>query len=624
MPRDREAKVRIGADSKKLDPDLRKARKKFQRFGKRTSGDLKKSMGGVRSALGGVAGLGLAAGLLASGRSVLAFEKRLVRLRIQAGALPEHMDKLRKSMYALSDRTGESTENILGAVAGYVSMTGSLKGATSAMETFTKTAVASGASIDDIVRTAAGLQKNMNIDPKQFELAMSMLLSAGKAGSVELKDLAQVLGSVAPQFQEFGEAGIKGLGRLTAAFQTISPTFDFRAAEAATGMRALMTAFQKEAEKIKKLLKVDVYIEGTDKLKTYRQIVVDITKSIEKQSKRGRYLGKALGSTEAMRTYAALSKNITLWDELTESSKGARDVAEDYATFQMSSAGKMARSWERVKNTIAKVFTPGRIEKFAQGMEKVAEAAGFIADHLGIAMALLAAAKLGPGLAALIGWGGVGRGVGAGGGAGAGSKVGGVIGVAALGYAAGTAADRLLGLSDAIAGVTGDVVGVTGEKMAKWHAAVKGETRVERLRAHAKDVASLEHQLPESDTGGRRALRGQRGRLLRKARGIEVTREIAPSLAEDTRPTTPWEKGIAEGERQAEARAAAAEKQKEHQAWAKRMEARKMGGEEPDRMGERLFKEVRYQKLKIEIAIDEQGLLKARAKEATDKRRAQQ
>jgi TP901 family phage tail tape measure protein len=347
-------------------------------------------------------GFGGAATFALAARNVLNFEKRLVRLKIQSGASRDTITTLRKAMYALSDASGESTSAILDGVAGYVSMTGSITGAQAAMETFARTSIASGAAMEDVVKTAASLQKTMNVKPEEFEKAMSILLKTGKAGSQELKDVAEVIGTVAPQFQKFGEEGAVGLARLGAAFQVVAPTFNFAAKETATGIQSLMTALMKNAPRIKKLLKVDVYKEGGEVLKTLPDILTEMGNS--KLARNPTLLIKALGRIEAVKTYGALQDNAATWGELYKASLSAKDVAEDYAEFQESHAGKMARSWERMKNTIARVFTPERVEKFAGAMEKLAEAVAWMADNMRATAAILIGMKLSPALLALIRW----------------------------------------------------------------------------------------------------------------------------------------------------------------------------------------------------------------------------
>ena len=115
MPRGRrDVTVGIGARSAKLDRELRKARRKFKRFGRDVKQDLGRSFSGVKRSIAGAGLLGGVGGFALASQQVIGFEDRLDRLRIQAGDMSRtELAALRNQIRGLSDDTGLTAESIL-------------------------------------------------------------------------------------------------------------------------------------------------------------------------------------------------------------------------------------------------------------------------------------------------------------------------------------------------------------------------------------------------------------------------------------------------------------------------------------------------------------------------------
>lgn len=470
MARKIPAQVGIGADSSALDPDLRKARGKLRRFGSNSARDIKKAWGGVKRQLGTLAGVGLVGTLAASGRSVFNFEKRLTRLGIQANKSNRFMDGFRKDVRKLAVDTGIAADQILDGAAMFVSLTGDMDGATAAAGTFARVAAASGAGMEDIATSAAALSDSLKIDPKDFEQAFSILLHQGKAGAIELKEFAALAAGASAQFQNFGTTGKGGLAQMGAMLQVIRKGFG-NSAEAATGFMGLMKQLS-SVQVAKQLKKYGIATIEKDAKTGKKQLrdMVDIINDIAANKKLNAdplALGKIFSRAEGKRALDMVLANrdgmLGLWSAGLKS----KAVAEDYDKFTQSSSGRMARTWQRLQNTIARVFTPDRIKKFAGAMETVADMVSLIVNNLKAAAAVLVGMKVAPGVLSLVAGGGAfglggggggkggkgrGKGKGKGGGVGAGSVLD-VLNAGALGYAFGTLADQALGLSDRFAGI---------------------------------------------------------------------------------------------------------------------------------------------------------------------------
>ena len=291
------------------------------------------------------------------------------------------MAEFRQELSQVSRATGLNRQELLNGAAAYVALTGDAAGATKAMALFGKVSNATGASMADIAATAAAMKSNLGIDPKDFEAAFAALHVQGKAGAVELRELATELAGIAPTFAAFkGGAGVEGLKEMGAALQVLRQGFG-SSTEAATGMQALMVSLKKNADKFQKA-GVKIYDKdpktGKKRLRDFSDIVDGIANS--KLAKDPTLLQKAFGRDEAVRAYDQLVQNRALLDDLIRQSSDAGAIDRDAATYLASPAGRIAKAWEEVKLKMAEAFTPERIEKFASALEKAVVFAADLVD----------------------------------------------------------------------------------------------------------------------------------------------------------------------------------------------------------------------------------------------------
>ncbi|MFN0248622.1 MAG: phage tail tape measure protein [Kofleriaceae bacterium] len=371
------ALIAIGADSSKLGGDLNAAKRKLRGFG----GDSKKLLGKGLGAIGSGGKMLLGGGLLGAGFAaggalgdfagdMLAFEKGLTRFQIASGKTANQVNLLREEINRVSRETGVGRDQILAGAQTYVDLTGDVKGAETAMRSFSKISVASGASMGDIATAAAALQQSLGLESGDITAAFSGLIAQGKAGAVSLKDLAGELSSVAPRFAKFGLTGVEGVASLGAALQVARQGFG-SASEAATGLEALMGALAQNSAKFQ-AAGVKIFNVGKDGRKTFRgfaAIVDSIGRS--RLAKDPTLLAKAMGSKEASQTFDMLTKNRALLDDLVTAGQDRNAVERDYLTFQTSAAGKIEKAFNAAKISLAEAFTPERIEKFANALVKI-------------------------------------------------------------------------------------------------------------------------------------------------------------------------------------------------------------------------------------------------------------
>lgn len=396
------AVVEVTAESKSLGAKLREARAKFSKFG----GELKKDVFGKDLAEKGffskggaqlVGNLGASAlqavGSFAveQGKDVLDFNDKLKRLEITANSTPEAMAAFARSVRSTSSAVGIGAKDILDGAASYVALTGDMDGAARASGQWARVAQATNSTVSDIAGTAAALKQQLDIKPEQMEQAFSSLAAQGKAGAIELKDLAAQLGSIAPQWAEFaGGKGINGVRQLGAALQIVKRGFGGDASETVTGLQSLLNALIKNEKNLRKggvkIFEKDP-ATGVKSLRNVLDIVNDIGNS--KLAKDPTKLEKAFGRVEAYRAYLQLKNNRAELDKMVEVGNDSSLIQRDLAKYNTSEAGKMRIAWQKAKNEIAESFTPERIDNFTNAAIGAAKAAAVLAGTMATILATI-------------------------------------------------------------------------------------------------------------------------------------------------------------------------------------------------------------------------------------------
>lgn len=393
---DTRANIEVTASSNRLAAGLRAAMARVQTFSRGVGASMKRvGESAVGTAIGNVAGNLAGRGIdfvTDQAKSVVDFEDKLTRLQINAGKTSVEMDAFRQKARKLSTEVGLSANEILEGTVAYVDLTGDVNGAGDAMGSFARIAQASGSSVADISTAAAALKQSFNLDPKQIENTFSGMIAQGKAGAVTLKDFAGQLSSLAPKWAKFNEASSeKGIAEFGAAFQVARQGFG-SAAEAATGMEALMGGLVTHAKDLRKFGKIDVFEhhkDGSKSLKTFEQILASIEKS--KLVKDPELMGKALGgrkeATDTLNVLLRARANLTAtgneYTDLVAKGMDYGSSTRDLVTYLDSSSGKMKVTWQTLQDSIAQALTPDRIQSFTEAIEKAVAALGPLLTGLG-------------------------------------------------------------------------------------------------------------------------------------------------------------------------------------------------------------------------------------------------
>lgn len=425
----RYAEIKFRVNRGTLQASLGQADRSATKWARKTGIDMNKAMRGGFGGLGSILGVaGGAAGIVSIGKQVLEFETRISRLGIASRSSAGKMAALKQQLFAIGRARSVDVSDMLAGVEKFVAATGDIDAATAALDGFAKTSAASGAAVEDITVTASALSTNMKIAGKDMEQAFGILLSQGKAGAVELKDMSMILTGLTPQFASFNRTGVNGLTELGALLQLAKTGFA-TASEAGTGLSSLMTAFLQKSSKLKGLgVNVfEVTPEGKKQLRSVSDIAFEL---IEKSKGNPQVLQKALGRQEAFQAILALmNKGRGEFEKLVAAGgNGLAELEKDFQLFAETPAAKLAS----VKAQFEQTFNESLVRVLplvATAMEKIADAVEWMSKHPEV-LAALAAMKLGSmgsGLAGRMGAGNVaGWVMGAGGGGGAGGALGGL------------------------------------------------------------------------------------------------------------------------------------------------------------------------------------------------------
>lgn len=317
-----------------------------------------KALTKIKSGLRDVAALASAALVGLATNDFLNFDEQLADIDVATEGAMGSFESLRDRVLDVSDATGLAKEQVAGASAAFVTLTGDGKVAAEQMGTFARVMKASKASAEGVAGTAAAMSQQFGVAGKDFEQGFSMMIRAGKAGAVELRDLASVLpelGGLATQFA--GGKGLKGLAELTAALQVVASGTGGNAAKARTQIQALYTTLLSKVGELKgigvSVMEVDP-ATGKKVARNFRAIVDDIAAKGLSTDR----LVEMFGSVEATNAFLSLAKNGSqAWDQITRAQMGARDVAEDYAKRQRYLSTRVAKAWNLIKNAVTRALT---------------------------------------------------------------------------------------------------------------------------------------------------------------------------------------------------------------------------------------------------------------------------
>ncbi|NEV79277.1 phage tail tape measure protein [Rhodopseudomonas sp. BR0C11] len=333
--------------------------------------------------LGGAAGL--AAGRLAVGaaarvlapaaavyggvQSVKRFadtDMALTRIGITADATDEQITKLNKSVRDLAFESGKSFDEVTKGLDSLVAGGMDLPQAMPALPAIVKTAQAAGAEVSDMANTTLALNQALGIATDKMQSSFDVLVTGGKAGKFELKDMARYMASIAPAAAAIGLKGEAGLKTIVAMMQTI---------RAGTGT---------SEEAAASLQNIFAKMESETTTGKFEKFGIDLRKEMDKARKSGRDLLTVFLELTEKATKGDLSKIPQLFTDM-EFARGMRalmqyrDLMKEVTEKLGKSSGSAMKDFERVLDR-PKVA----VDRLSESFDRLKEAAGAALDALGV------------------------------------------------------------------------------------------------------------------------------------------------------------------------------------------------------------------------------------------------
>jgi hypothetical protein len=329
---------------------------------------------------------------------------------------------LEAEAYAVTQEVkGTTAEGALDAMAKFLTLTGDLDTARASLSTFATVSRATGANMGAVAEATASISKQFGItDPTEIKDTLAALTYQGKAGAIELTDLAAGLQSVAAAGAAFGmqkgSGGVKKLGGLT----QIARSGTGGAAQTFTAIENVFKSLLEKSDDFKKE-KVNVF-EGkgaNKKTRSIDDVLIDAIakvggKDMEKKSGKLSELfgGEAMKAinplmgiyktaftstqgTDSQKQAAGIAALRKAFDESSNAAGDWSDVVSDAAQMQQTNSAKLTATFESLKAKVGDAVLPkltelvdkllsssDAIDMFVLGLELMADMANDLAGFL--------------------------------------------------------------------------------------------------------------------------------------------------------------------------------------------------------------------------------------------------
>ncbi len=212
-----EAKDRSSAAFRSAAMNLKRLQAQAERTNSIMSG-LNRMAAAAPVALGGV-------GLIAAAKESLtrfaAVERQLSRIGITGEATTERMVTAGQEVRNLAYKTGLGFNELAAGLNAGVASGQKLEEVLERMPHYARVTQATGAAMDDVVRSGTSLGRHMKIEANGMAQAFDAMAAASKEGEFESKDMAQYLPKLLPMAGAIGYRGQEGAERIFAQLQTI-------------------------------------------------------------------------------------------------------------------------------------------------------------------------------------------------------------------------------------------------------------------------------------------------------------------------------------------------------------------------------------------------------------------
>lgn len=332
-----------------------------------------RQLGGVGGAMIGLPGLGAAGGAVMAIKAQKRFAETdlaLTRVGITADATDKQIADLDQTVRQTAFDTGNSFDKVTKGLESLVAGGLDLDKALPAIPAIAKTAQAAGAEVEDMATTTLALNQALGIGTDKMQNAFDVLVTGGKAGKFELKDMARYMASILPAAKAVGMQGQEGLEKIVALMQTV---------RAGTGTTE---------EAASSISNIFAKMESEETTKKFSKFGVDLREEMKKARAGGKDLLQTFIELTDRATKGDLSKVPQLFTDM-EFARGMRallqyrDVYADVMARVKNSTGSTMADFERVMKRPQMA-----INRLSEGWDRFVAGLGKGLDSIGTSSAL--------------------------------------------------------------------------------------------------------------------------------------------------------------------------------------------------------------------------------------------
>lgn len=299
-----------------------------------------------------------------------AVERQMTRIGITADASAKDIEAAFTAVQAETKRLALPIEQGISALDTMVASGMSLKEAMAFLPSVLATAQASGAATEDIANTGLKAASALKIEAKELQRAFDIMVTGGKAGQFELKDMAQYIPGLANSFASLGYEGEDGLKRLVAALQTIREDTGDASAAATQAQNIFGKMYSEETAKKFSKMGVDLRKEmaaakaaGEDALSAFVRLSKEaINGDLSKLPLLFTDQEFRLGMQSLITSEESFRKFLELMNLAEVDGTVFRDLAKVTSDTQ-ASIDRLSGSWDKLMNSIGRgVATSGGVE----------------------------------------------------------------------------------------------------------------------------------------------------------------------------------------------------------------------------------------------------------------------
>lgn len=306
------------------------------------------------------------AALVRATRQFAELDRRITRIGITADADQGSIKGLADQIYNLGQSVALPTSDVTTGLETLVAQGRTLKDSLAFLPSVARTAAATGASVDDIAKSADSVGSNFKIAAGQMQDAFDIMAAGGKAGQFELKEMARYLPSLGPAAAAAGIKGKEGLSDMVAMLQ-IMRKGSGTSEEAATSAQNI---FQK--------------MRSEETVKRFKKMNVDLLAGLAKGAKEGKNVITVFEDLVQIATKGDLSKIPNLINDM-EFARGIRALMTYRGEWQKLSAEMQRTSKGTVEIDLKRVTNDAQAK-----LDKLAEMAKHRARQIGEIVANIA------------------------------------------------------------------------------------------------------------------------------------------------------------------------------------------------------------------------------------------